>query len=75
MPWRASFWTLAAIYGLVAAFSWWTVPLEDDPSRCSLDCMTLTQLDWLGAIAIIAGLALLLSGITYGLDSTGGLYC
>ncbi|ERF75249.1 hypothetical protein EPUS_00041 [Endocarpon pusillum Z07020] len=64
MPWRASFWTLAVIYGLVAALSWWTVPPENDCSRCSLDFMTLTQLDWLGAIAIIAGLALLLSGIT-----------
>lgn len=75
MPWRASFWTLAVIYGLVAAFSWWTIPPEVDRSRYSFDCMKLIQLDWLGAIAIIAGLALLLSGITYGLFPRVSLHC
>ena len=63
--WRASFWTLAVIYGLVAAFSWWTVPFDDSHSPCALERAALTRLDWLGAIAIIAGLGLLLSGITY----------
>jgi MFS family permease len=66
MTWRASFWTLAVVYGLIAAFSWWTVPLQNNHCRCALECAELTELDWLGAIAIIAGLALLLSGITYG---------
>lgn len=75
MPWRASFWTLAVIYGLVAALSWWTVPPEDDCSRFSHGFMTLTQLDWPGAIAIIAGIALLLSGITYGLIRTSDPHC
>ena len=64
MIWRASFWTLAVIYGLITAFSWWTVPLEENHSQCTFDIAGLTQLDWLGAISIIAGLALLLSGIT-----------
>lgn len=65
LSWRSSFWTLAVIYGLIAAISWWTVPLDDNQSPCIGDCATLTQLDWLGAITIIAGLALLLTGITY----------
>jgi MFS family permease len=65
MPWRASFWTLAVIYGFFAAFSWWTVPPEQDNSPCTLQYATLAQLDWLGAIAIVAGIALVLSGMTY----------
>jgi len=65
MPWRASFWTLAVIYGLFAAFSWWAVPPEQDNSSCALECATLARLDWLGAVAIVAGLALVLSGMTY----------
>jgi hypothetical protein len=64
MPWRASFWTLAGIYGLVAAVSWWTVPREKNHSPCALQYATLARLDWLGAIAIVVGLALVLSGIT-----------
>lgn len=63
--WRASFWTLSVIYGVIAAFSWWTVPLEGNHCRCTFEWAKLTQLDWLGATAMIAGLALFLSGITY----------
>jgi predicted MFS family arabinose efflux permease len=65
MTWRASFWTLGVLYGVAAAFSWWTVPLEDNDGRRNLGWATLAQLDWLGAIVLITGLALLLSGITY----------
>ena len=65
MSWRASFWTLAVIYGLIAAISWWTVPMDRNQSPCITDTAKLTQLDWLGATTIIAGLALLLTGITY----------
>ena len=65
MSWRISFWTLAIIYGLIAAFSWWTVPLENGQSQCTVECATLAQLDLLGAAAIIAGIAFLLIGITY----------
>lgn len=74
MSWRASFWTLAVIYGLVAAFSWWAIPLEVNHSPCAFQYATLAQLDWSGAIAIIAGLALLLSGITYDQIPEAGLY-
>lgn len=65
LSWRASFWTLAAIYTLVTAFSWWAVPLEDSSCRSNFEWATLTRLDCLDTINIIAGLALLLSGITY----------
>jgi MFS family permease len=73
MTWRASFWSLAVIYGVVAAFSWWTVPLEENRCPCAFEYSTLTRLDWLGAIAIVSGLALLLGGITYGLICTAVL--
>jgi MFS family permease len=70
MPWRASFWSLAVIYGLIAAFAWWTVPaaseIENHPCRYASESSILTELDWFGAVAITSGLALFLSGITYG---------
>jgi MFS family permease len=65
MTWRASFWILAVGYGLVSAFSWHTVPLQDNQPRFPYQFRTLARLDWFGALAIITGLALLLSGITY----------
>lgn len=65
MSWRGSFWTLAIIYGLIAAYSWWTVPLENAHSHRVVDFATLSQLDWLGAATIISGIAFLLIGVTY----------
>ena len=69
--WRTAFWAIAVLYGILTVIAWFVTPLDAEQSLGGWNRQTLSQMDWLGALLAIAGIALFTSAFTIGPE--GGL--
>ena len=70
--WRASFWVIAVIYGFFTIAAWFTTPKDAEQSLGGLNVETLKQMDWIGAVLAVTGIALFTAAFTLAPDAEHG---
>ncbi|KAK5951882.1 hypothetical protein OHC33_007175 [Knufia fluminis] len=70
--WRACFWVVAVIYAFLTVAAWFTTPLDAEQALGGLNIETMKQMDWLGALLAVGGIALFTASFTLAPDAHNG---
>lgn len=70
--WRAAFWVVAVIYAPLTVAAWFITPHDAEQNLGGFNWDTMKQMDWLGALLAISGLALFTASFTLAPDSHQG---
>lgn len=64
--WRTTFWAIAVLYGILTVVAWFVTPQDAEQALGGFNRNTLAQMDWLGALLAISGIALFTAAFTIG---------
>lgn len=70
--WRVPFWVITVIYAVFTTIAWFTTPKDAEQSLGGLNMETLKQMDWLGALLAVSGIALFIAAFTLAPDANHG---
>ncbi|KAK5088696.1 hypothetical protein LTR05_002917 [Lithohypha guttulata] len=70
--WRTMFWTITVLYASLTMVAWFTTPQDSEQALGGLNKETLAQMDWLGALLAVAGIASFVAAFTQAPDASNG---
>ena len=70
--WRACFWCVTVIYAAFTTAAYFTTPEDSEQRLGGLNMYTLKQMDWLGALLAVSGIALFTAAFTLAPDVETG---
>jgi len=70
--WRACFWVITVLYAFLTVAAWFTTPYDAEQNLGGLNVETMRQMDWLGALLAIAGIALFTASFTLAPEASNG---